>query len=76
VALLLPLRGVSMLDAEGQPFFDIEADNALFQSLRENASPNITIREIDAHINDLSFAHALADALLAELKSPLAPHAS
>jgi len=76
VVLLIPLRGVSMLDAEGQPFFDADADAALFQSLREHAPPNVTIREIDAHINDLTFAHALADALLAELKSPLAPHAS
>ena len=67
VVLMLPLRGVSMLDAVGQPFHDPAADRALFQSLRDNASPNVTIREIDAHINDPAFAEALADALLAEL---------
>ena len=30
VALFVPLRGVSMIDAEGQPFHDPEADAALF----------------------------------------------
>ena len=69
VVLMIPLRGVSMLDAEGQPFRDVEANRALFQSLREYASPNVTIREVDAHINDPEFADALADTLLVLLSS-------
>jgi uncharacterized protein (UPF0261 family) len=64
VVLVLPLKGVSMLDAEGQPFHDPEADAALFQSLRAHATPNVVIKEIDAHINDPAFATALADELL------------
>jgi uncharacterized protein (UPF0261 family) len=68
VVLMLPLRGVSMLDAEGQPFHDPEADRALFASLREHAGPNVVVREIDRHINDLEFAHALADELLLHLR--------
>ena len=32
--LFVPLRGVSMIDAEGQPFHDPEADAALFDALR------------------------------------------
>lgn len=67
VILLLPLRGVSMIDMEGQPFHDPEADRALFESLRAHAGPAVRIREIDAHINDAAFAHALADELLASL---------
>lgn len=67
VVLLLPLRGVSMLDAVGQPFHDAEADRVLFQSLRDHAGPNVVIREVDAHINDPEFAAALADELLASL---------
>ena len=35
VTLFVPLRGVSMIDAEGQPFHDPEADAALFDALRE-----------------------------------------
>ena len=35
VSLFVPLKGVSMIDAEGQPFHDPEADAALFAALRE-----------------------------------------
>jgi uncharacterized protein (UPF0261 family) len=67
VVLLLPLRGVSMIDAEGEPFHDPGADQALFDALRRSAGPGVRIREIDAHINDEAFALALADELLALL---------
>jgi uncharacterized protein (UPF0261 family) len=67
VVLMLPLKGVSMLDAEGQPFADPAADRALFQSLRDNAGSKVTVKEMDAHINDPQFAQALADELLAHL---------
>jgi uncharacterized protein (UPF0261 family) len=65
--VLLPLRGISMIDREGQPFHDPAADEALFTSLRSALNPNIRVRELDAHINDAKFAHALADELLALL---------
>ena len=64
VVLVLPLRGVSMLDAASQPFHDPEANRALFDSLHANAGPQLRIREIDAHINDSLFADALVDELL------------
>jgi len=63
--VLLPLRGISMIDREGQPFHDPVADEALFTSLRSALNPNLRVRELDAHINDAEFAHALADELLA-----------
>ena len=58
VRFLIPLRGVSALDKEGQPFHDPAADHALFSAIREgwNPSPNRTLIEIDAHINDATFA--------------------
>ena len=43
-AVLVPLRGVSAIDREGQPFWWPEADQALFQSLRNWMSPQ---READ-----------------------------
>lgn len=67
VAVLLPLRGVSMIDRDGQPFHDPDADEALFSSLRTALKDSIRVREIDAHVNDVEFAHALADQLLAML---------
>jgi uncharacterized protein (UPF0261 family) len=68
VAVLVPLGGVSAIDAPGQPFYDPDADRALFASLREHLAPQVTLREIDAHINDPAFARALADTLLALLR--------
>jgi uncharacterized protein (UPF0261 family) len=67
VTLVLPLRGVSMIDAEGQPFHDPDADRALFDALRRHAGPGVRIVEVDAHINDPAFAETLADELLAAL---------
>ena len=37
-ALFVPLGGVSMIDAEGQPFHDPEADAALFAAMREGST--------------------------------------
>lgn len=74
VVLMLPLRGVSMIDAPGQPFHDPEADRALFATLRDHAGAGVRVRELDAHINDPAFANALADELLAML--PTALHAT
>lgn len=73
--LLIPLRGVSMLDREGQPFHDPEADAALFQALRENVRPPVEIVELDLHINDPAFADAAAERLLALLESRDSYHA-
>lgn len=57
---LLPMRGVSALDAEGQPFYDADADAALFAAVRNTwrAAPNRTLIEVEAHINDVAFAEA------------------
>ena len=56
VAFLLPLRGVSQLDGDGELFCDREADAALFGSLKHNLNPAIRVEEIDANINDENFA--------------------
>jgi uncharacterized protein (UPF0261 family) len=63
-AVLVPRRGVSAIDAEGQPFWWPEADAALFQSLRNWMSPRVRLIELDLHINDPAFAEAAARTLL------------
>lgn len=64
-ALFVPLKGVSMIDAEGQPFYDPEADAALFQALREHIDrEKVELIELDMHINDPQFADAMAARLL------------
>ncbi|HMP03781.1 MAG TPA: Tm-1-like ATP-binding domain-containing protein [Gemmatales bacterium] len=62
-AILLPLRGVSAIDAEGQPFWWPDADRALFESIRLWRSPNVELVELDLHINDPAFAAAAAEKL-------------
>jgi uncharacterized protein (UPF0261 family) len=64
VVLVLPLRGVSMIDAEGQPFHDPRADRALFDALRRHVGNGVRVLEVDAHINDPRFAETLVDELL------------
>ena len=64
VKLFLPLRGVSLIDTEGEPFYDPEADTALFEAIRENAEDGIEIHELDTDINKPAFAQACAAALL------------
>lgn len=63
-AVLVPLRGVSAIDRQGQPFWWPEADQALFQSLRHWKSPHLQLVELDLHINDPAFAEAAAHQLL------------
>ncbi len=66
--LFVPLGGVSMIDAEGQPFHDPEADAALFDALREGlAGSPVELVELDANVNDEEFADAMVDKLDAYL---------
>jgi uncharacterized protein (UPF0261 family) len=62
--LLIPEKGVSLLDAPGQPFYDPEADRALFEELEASVRTNDQrqIRRLPYHINDPEFAQALLDA--------------
>jgi uncharacterized protein (UPF0261 family) len=61
---LIPERGVSALDAPGQPFYDPAADAALFEALLENLRQTDRRRAIrlPLHINDEAFSAALVDA--------------
>jgi uncharacterized protein (UPF0261 family) len=62
-ALFIPLRGVSMIATEGQPFHDAEADAALLEGLRETLGENVEVHELDTDVNDESFALAMANRL-------------
>jgi uncharacterized protein (UPF0261 family) len=64
VRFFWPMRGVSAIDADGQPFHDADADAAFIEALRPNLSDAVDLVELDAHINDDVFADAIADALL------------
>src|SRR5205823_1205284 len=46
VAVFLPLGGVSVISAPGQPFYSPEADEALFSAIRNNLQANVPLIEI------------------------------
>jgi uncharacterized protein (UPF0261 family) len=72
-AALVPLRGVSAIDREGQPFWWPEADQALFESLRHWMSPHVRLTELDLHVNDPEFASAAARTLLELMREAARP---
>ncbi|MDA0590563.1 MAG: Tm-1-like ATP-binding domain-containing protein [Planctomycetota bacterium] len=64
VAFLIPLRGVSVLDGDGELFCDREADAAFTSSLREHLREDIPVVELDANINDPEFAAKAVEMML------------
>ena len=67
-AILLPKKGLSAIDAAGQPFDDPEARQALYGAIRDHA-PGVEILEMDHHINDPEFADAAVGKLFELMKS-------
>jgi len=63
VTVFIPAKGVSMIDVEGQPFYDAEADAALIRELKANLRKGITLKEMATDINDPKFARAMAKEL-------------
>ena len=62
--LMIPLKGVSLIDKPGKPFYGPEENAALFSTLKsEITNPNVEIIELDNEINDEDFAVAMADKL-------------
>ncbi len=68
VAVLLPLKAISIISAEGQAFYDAEADAALFEAIRSGLREDVQLVEVDAAINDAEFSTACVKALLGLLK--------
>jgi uncharacterized protein (UPF0261 family) len=74
--LLLPLRGLSALDAPGKDFDDPQARAALYDALRTNVDrKKVEVRDVDCHINDPDFADMAASTLLDLLAQSRGPHA-
>jgi uncharacterized protein (UPF0261 family) len=64
IRFLIPELGVSALDAEGQPFRDPEADEALFTAIEFGVrwTEKRRLIKLPLHINDPAFADAAAAA--------------
>jgi uncharacterized protein (UPF0261 family) len=64
VAIVIPLKGVSMLDSEGGRFWDPEADKACYDAIKRNLRAGIPVHELDLNINDPAFADFVSSLLL------------
>ena len=65
MTVLLPKCGVSMIDAEGQPFEGVEERRTLFDTIKNGIdNPNVEIIELDNNINDKEFALTAARKLI------------
>ncbi len=65
-AILNPLKTVSVISAEGQPFHDPAADKALFDSIHKHAT--VEVIDYDEPINSETYAKAAASKLLELIK--------
>lgn len=62
--VIIPTQGISAIDKTGQPFDSPEARTAWIENLKGHIADNVTVIEMDAHINDDEFATKLAETLL------------
>ncbi len=58
VVFLLPLQGGNEWDRPGGPLSDPEGLSAFVEELRTHCPANVTLVELDAHINDAAFSEA------------------
>jgi len=69
VAVILPLKGVSMLDSKGNPFWDQDVDQACYNAIKDNLRSDITVVEIDCNINDQEFSDKATELLEEMIKN-------
>lgn len=67
--MMLPLKGVSMIDAPDQVFYGPKEDEALFSAIKENIDQKVVkLQMLDNHINDREFAETAAQTLIDLMK--------
>ncbi|MEJ6579132.1 MAG: Tm-1-like ATP-binding domain-containing protein [Akkermansiaceae bacterium] len=66
-AIVIPRKAISIISAEGQPFHDAEADQALFDAIHKHARCEVI--DLDEEINSEIFAQAAAHKLLSLINS-------
>ena len=64
VAFLFPMKGVSILDGDGERFCDREVDQVIFDTIRANLNSGIVVEELDHNINDPEFAARAVEMML------------
>lgn len=67
--VLIPRRAISVISAPGQPFYNADADQALFEAITSTLRKDIPAVMHDCEINDVEFARACASALLENIRT-------
>jgi uncharacterized protein (UPF0261 family) len=63
-AILLPTQGISQIDAAGGVFHRPDTNRVLFAAIKKHAAAQVPVVEVEAHINDKSFAELAVRTLL------------
>jgi uncharacterized protein (UPF0261 family) len=63
-AVMIPLRGFSMLNREGEVLYDEASNLAFAEAMEQLLSPDVELVQVDAHVNDREFAGATVDSFL------------
>jgi uncharacterized protein (UPF0261 family) len=66
---LIPKKGFDAYSAEGQEFWDPEADAAFTATLKAELPASVQVRECDADINDPAFATEMATTLIGAMRA-------
>lgn len=68
IKVLIPLKGWSEADREGDVLFDAESSNAFSKTLQKLLKSDIEVIKVDYHINESAFADAAADLMIKMIK--------
>jgi uncharacterized protein (UPF0261 family) len=64
VAIIVPLRGWSSVDAPGNPTYDPTEDRIFIDELRSRLNAEIRVMEVDANMEDPAFARVVVEVAL------------
>ncbi len=68
VTVLLPLKGLSQIDADGGIFHQPEINRVLFDTLKQHLKQHINVVEIDSNINEKNFSESAVHILLENME--------
>jgi uncharacterized protein (UPF0261 family) len=68
IKVLIPLKGWSEADKEGDVLFDPESSNAFSETLEKLLRSEVKVIKVDYHINDKEFAQEAADIMISMIK--------
>ncbi|MBW2341888.1 MAG: Tm-1-like ATP-binding domain-containing protein [Deltaproteobacteria bacterium] len=68
IKILIPLKGWSEGDREGDVLFDPESSQAFLQTLEKSLESDVIVVKVDYHINDKEFAQEAADIMISMVR--------